>query len=217
MSSLTNLPPPSLRPAVLGLLVAVSGISAPAQEPQAPFPSLESLPTPTMEVREGLLAANFAGPGVVDFTSQAVAPFSLPAPTFQHHSDGTTVVTIRWDTNDGESVARHSADLVLTASPIPEPTPVFLGACAGCVFLLYRRRAMPSKLRPARVNLSASVSATRRASRLASAESQRSARAPRERRAPRQHRPASGPDAYTGRLFPGHPRLSRPRRGSLSW
>ena len=187
MSSLTNLPLPSLRPAVLGLLVAVSGISAPAQEPQAPFPSLESLPT----------------------------PFSLPAPTFQHHSDGTTVVTIRWDTNDGESVARHSADLVLTARPIPEPTPVFLGACAGCVFLLYRRRAMPSKLRPARVNLS--VSATRRASRLASAKSQRSARAPRERRAPRQHRPASGPDAYTGRLFPGQPRLSRPRRGSLSW
>lgn len=210
MSSLTHLPLPSLRPAVLGLLVAVSGISAPAQEPQAPFPSLESLPTPAMEVREGPLAAYFAGPGVADFTSQAVAPFSLPAPTFQHHSDGTTVVTIRWDTNDGESVARHSADLVLTTSPIPEPTPVFLGACAGCVFLLYRRRAMPSKLRAARVNLSASVSATRRASRLASAESQRSARAPRERRAPRQHRPASGPDAYTGRLFPGQPRLSRP-------
>ena len=172
MSSLTNLPLPSLRPAVLGLLVAVSGISALAQEPRA------------------------------------IAPFSPPAPTFQHQSDGTTVVTIRWDTNDGESVARHSADLILTGHPIPEPTPVFLGACAGCVFLLYRRRALPSKLRPARVNLS--VSATRRASRLASAESQRSARAPRERRAPRQHRPASGPDAYTGRLFPGQPRLSRP-------
>lgn len=208
MSSLTNLPLPSLRPAVLGLLVAVSGISAPAQEPQAPFPSLETLPTPTMEVREEPRASKFTGPGVADYTSQAVAPFSLPAPTFQHHSDGTTVVTIRWDTNDGGSVARHSADLVLTARPIPEPTPVFLGACAGCVFLLYRRRAMPSKLRPARVNLS--VSATRRASRLASAESQRSARAPRERRAPRQHRPVSGPDAYTGRLFPRQPRLSRP-------
>ena len=179
LSSLTNLPLPPLRHALLGLLVAVTGLSAPAQGPQAPIIA-EALPS--MEAPDRPLAAYFAGPHLTDVTP-SLAP---PPPRFQKTPDGTTVVTIQWDTNDGESIARHSTDLFLAMPVVPEPSPFFLGACAGCIVLLHRRRAQPSNLRPARAILSASARLSR--SRLTPITRIHTARAPQERLTLPEHR-----------------------------
>lgn len=194
LSSLTNLPLPPLRHAVLGLLVAVTGLSAPAQGPQAPIIA-EALPT--MEAPDRPLAADFAGPRVTDASSSRTPP----PPRFQKTPDGTTVVTIQWDTNDGESIERHTTDLYLAAPIVPEPSPLFLGACAGCIALLHRRRAQPSNLRPARAILSAPVSARIRPrlprSRPAPATRIHASRAPRQRLALPGHRLTSRRAAHS--------------------
>lgn len=207
LSSLTDLSLPPLRSAVLGLLVAVTGLSAPAQGPQAP---LLADAIPVMESTAHPLSAYFAGPGVADITSEAAAALRPPPPSFQKHPNGATVVTIQWDTNDGESIERHSTDLVLAAPAVPEPSPVFLGACAGCIVLLHRRRVQPSNYRHARVNLSASGAAEVRARRLAPSIESRSARAPQERMAPRRRRLVATRAACTAHPFPGRLHPSRP-------
>jgi hypothetical protein len=185
LSSLTNLPLPPLRHAVLGLLVAMTCLSAPAQGPQAPIIA-EALPA--MEATDRPLAAYFAGAHLADVTPS----LTPPPPCFQKTPDGTTVVTIQWDTNDGESIERHSTDLFLATPVVPEPSPLFLGACAGCIVLLHRRRAQPSNLRPARAILSVSVSARPRPrpsrSRLAPISRIHVARAPQERLTLPEHR-----------------------------
>ncbi len=210
MSFLTSLLPlPRLCPAVLGLPVAVIGFAAPAQESRTPFVAVERLPA--AESWEEALPALVAGPDLPDLAPRAARlPFSgPPTPSFQPLADGTTLVTIHWDTSDGETTERRSAELVLPALPVPEPTPIFLGACAGCVFLLYRRRAEPSKLRSARVNFSVAVPAARRRTRRATVTPRRSALAPPAPPALRRDRPGSIHAAYLGRLFPRQPRLER--------
>jgi len=209
MSSLTYLSLPRVLPAVLGLLWAASGLTAPAQEPPPFFAGADA--QRTLEAREEPLNAFFS-PGVSDLgrVVTATSELGVPQPSIRHNPDGTTAVTIRWDTNNGESIERRSAVLIVPASPAPEPTPMFLGACAGCVFLLFRRRARPSKLRPARVNLSAAVSSRGRALRPVAIASPGLALAPPGPREPRRHRLVSTHDAYIGRLFPRQPRLSKP-------
>lgn len=165
-ASLTNhsLSLPSLHRAVPGLLVAAIGLFVPAQEARG----ADSPPA-----NPGPMAAYFAGPGVAD-TNLAIGADDALAPKILQLPDGTTIMTISWDTNNGDSIDRHSADLVLTAIPVPEPSYPFLGACAGCVVLLHRRRTKPSKLRPARVKLSGDLGLER-------LSSQCSARAPQNR------------------------------------
>ncbi len=209
MLSLTYLSlPPARLLTVLGLLWAASGMMAPAQGPSTLDRSGGSARVETGGER---LQAFFV-PGISDLGPAGyVSGDPGPAlPTFRRRPDGTTAVTIHWDRNDGESVEQRSAVLILAPNPIPEPPSTLLGACAGCVFLLYRRRAEPSKLRPARVNLSAAFCATRRVIPPTAARSRRPVLAPREPRVPRRHRPGSSHAAYIGRLFPRQPRLSRP-------
>ena len=167
MTSLTKLPYlslPALRRVVLGLLGAAIGLSAPAQETRGGQPHEEDS------------LAYYAGPGVADMSSH-----SSTAPQIRHRADGATIMTLNWESIDGENVERRSADLILTSAPVPEPTYPFLGACAGCVVLLHRRRAKPSKLRPARVNLSGTAGIER-------LRSQCSTRAPETRATPASHR-----------------------------
>ena len=128
--SLTSLTLPPLRYTVLGLLLAVNGWATPTALPPETAP-------PYSEVAEEPLA-----------TIQ-----EQPTTRYRQLTDGTTILTITWDTVTGDTVEQHSANLVLSAPPVPEPAYPFLGACASCVVLLRRRRMHPGTLRSARVNL----------------------------------------------------------------
>ncbi|HAT20330.1 MAG TPA: hypothetical protein DCS85_09270 [Verrucomicrobiales bacterium] len=105
---------------------------------------------------------------------------ALDAPRIHQLPDGTIIITLNWSDTEGESVEQHSADLILTSMPVPEPSYPFLGACAGCVVLLHRRRPMSGNFRPARVSLSGLP--------LERISSQCSARAPLSRQPVASHR-----------------------------
>ena len=56
---------------------------------------------------------------------------------------------------DSPSMRPSAVRLMLTAPSVPEPSYPFLGACAGCVALLHRRRRpVPVNFAPARIDLS---------------------------------------------------------------
>lgn len=207
MPALTYLSLPRICPVLLGLLWVASGFSAPAQGPH-----LEIDDASLSALRSDQPIDAYYTPGVSDTGRLSFANFSPGSnpSTARRSADGSTSVTIHFENNDGKKIEWRTAVLVLNDLPAPEPTPTFFGACAGCVFLLLRRRAEPSKLRHARVNLSAAVAARGRSLPPARAITSRPAQAPKERRVPRRHRPALGHDAYTARLFPRQPRLSRP-------
>ncbi|HJM65852.1 MAG: hypothetical protein QF405_06310 [Roseibacillus sp.] len=139
LSALTKLPLPL--PPLLGLLVATIVFSASARESLGDVTPLpENSPSITCLARPDM-------DGIATEETQHI-------PQMHQLPDGTIIITLNWNDNEGESVEPHSADLVLTSMPVPEPSYPFLGACAGCVVLLHRRRSMPGDFRPARISLS---------------------------------------------------------------
>ena len=165
LSALTKLPLPL--PPLLGLLVATIGFSASAREPRGDVtPPPENSPSFPCLVH----------PDVDGIATEE----ALDAPRIHQLPDGTIIITLNWSDTEGESVEQHSADLILTSMPVPEPSYPFLGACAGCVVLLHRRRPMSGNFRPARVSLSGLP--------LERISSQCSARAPRSRQPAGSHR-----------------------------
>lgn len=165
LSALTKLPLPL--PPLLGLLVATIGFSASAREPRGDVTPLpENSPSFPCLVH----------PDVDGIATEE----ALDAPRIHQLPDGTIIITLNWSDTEGESVEQHSADLILTSMPVPEPSYPFLGACAGCVVLLHRRRPMSGNFRPARVSLSGLP--------LERISSQCSARAPLSRQPVASHR-----------------------------
>lgn len=95
-----------------------------------------------------------------------------PSSTVHRSSDGTTTVTVVWHSKTETGMERRSTQLTIANSP--EPGPLFLGACAGCVFLLHRRRTSSSRLQPARAsNLNHLTSARIRRARQAATRADR--------------------------------------------
>ncbi|MFP6884718.1 MAG: hypothetical protein VCA40_09800 [Roseibacillus sp.] len=165
LSALSKLPLPL--PPLLGLLVATIGFSASAREPRGDVTPLpENSPSFPCLVH----------PDVDGIATEE----ALDAPRIHQLPDGTIIITLNWSDTEGESVEQHSADLILTSMPVPEPSYPFLGACAGCVVLLHRRRPMSGNFRPARVSLSGLP--------LERISSQCSARAPLSRQPVASHR-----------------------------
>lgn len=165
LSALTKLPLPL--PPLLGLLVAMIGFSASAREPRGDV-------TPLPENSR-------AFPCLVRPDMDGIAiEEALDTPRMRQLPDGTIIITLNWNDTEGESVEPHSADLVLTSMPVPEPSYPFLGACAGCVALLHRRRPTPGNFGPAPLSLSGLP--------LERISSQCSARAPRSRQPAGSHR-----------------------------
>lgn len=194
----SSLPPFTFGVVLLGILLGTVGLAA------APSRSEDSLLLAESEIA---LAASQAHPATPASPSVETPP-ETPAATFEPQPDGTTAVHIEWDRLEGEETARHSATLVLAPAPAPEPTPAFLGACAGCVFLLIRRRAEPSKLRPARVSFSASVARQGSSARPRSARRHR-ARGPMTESLPCPLRQALSRGARTVQRSPRPPLRSR--------
>ena len=178
LSALTKLPLPlpPLHHALLGLLVAACGFSASAREFQGdgvPFPCLTN---------------TSAEAGGIDIQE---APDATPV---RHLPDGNIVITLTWCGTDGDLVKQHAANLVLTSPPVPEPSYSFLGACAGCIVLLHRRRPGPGNPMPARTDLSRLP--------LERISSQCSARAPLARRLVDSHRLIARPSTGRAALRP---------------
>ena len=165
LSALTKLPLPL--PPLLGLLVATIGFCASARELRGdvtPLPENSGAFTCLVHPdRDGIVTEE-----------------PLDTPRMRQLPNGTIIITLNWKDNEGESVDQHSADLVLTSMPVPEPSYPFLGACAGCVALLHRRRPTPGNFGPAPLSLSGLP--------LENISSQCSARAPRSRQPVGSHR-----------------------------
>ena len=179
LSALTKLPLPL--PPLLGLLVAMIGFSASAREPRGDV-------TPLPENSR-------AFPCLVRPDMDGIAiEEALDTPRMHQLPDGTIIITLNWNDTEGESVEPHSADLVLTSMPVPEPSYPFLGACAGCVVLLHRRRPTPGNFRPAPLSLSGLP--------LERISSQCSARAPLARRLVDSHRLIARPSTGRASLRP---------------
>ena len=184
-SFLTSLPLPPLRYALLGLLLVTTGWSAQSGGPRKDLADSTRTKSPPA----------FPDPDQVSPDESPPATQEQPGPRIRKLADGTTLMTITWDTVVGDAVTQHSAELVFTTPPVPEPSYPFLSACAGCVVLLHRRRTQPGKLPPARVDL-ANLPLER-------LTSQCSAVAPRRRRPGPPHR-------LVARRMSGHAGL-RPR------
>ncbi|MBJ05809.1 MAG: hypothetical protein CMO40_01655 [Verrucomicrobiaceae bacterium] len=143
LSSLPLPPLPFIRFALLGLLLVSTGWSTPSRVDTRDCPA---------HVPPAVLGASLPG-GPLSGEEVPLTAGPQPSPLLRQLTDGTVVLTITWDTFKGTTVEQRSADLFLSAPPVPEPSYPFLGACASCVVLLHRRRTLPRNLHPVRVPL----------------------------------------------------------------
>jgi hypothetical protein len=116
LSALTKLPLPL--PPLLGLLVATIVFSASARESLGDVTPLpENSPSITCLARPDM-------DGIATEETQHI-------PQMHQLPDGTIIITLNWNDNEGESVEPHSADLVLTSMPAPVASSCFI-AGAQC-------------------------------------------------------------------------------------
>ena len=144
-----------------GLLSAVVlTVPSTSQETDSSYPKRARIPA--TGASDARLDALFTAPSILELDLQASKPPYLgpPPARIERTEDGHAIVTLEWDSGSGLAMERRSATFVI--SGVPEPTPLFLGACAGCVFLLYRRRISPSRPQSARANSSDPAAADKR-------------------------------------------------------